>query len=102
VASFFSPLELYVEDDGEDSYSEDSSLSGNEETIQPTPQTPPFIIPKGFQHVSPRDEWTRKPIFDLSKGEIGFIWSIFSIMGTPTNETWPVCTPNSNNDPTHS
>lgn len=90
LASFFSPLELYVEDEGEDAYSGDSSVSGDEKDVQHDPQAPAFIVPEGVERTSLRDDWTRKPIFDSSKGEIAFIWSIFSTMGTPTNETWPV------------
>lgn len=90
VSLFFSPLELYLQDDGEDAYSEDSSNSGHKAETHKAPQTPAFMIPSMVSSISPRDEWIRKPLFDSSTGEIGLLWSIFRTMGTPTDETWPV------------
>jgi len=33
----------------------------------------------------------KKTLFDSSRGEIGLIVSIFKLLGTPTKDTWPVC-----------
>jgi cyclin-dependent kinase 8/11 len=32
----------------------------------------------------------RQTLFDGSKGDLGLIWSILRVRGTPTSETWPV------------
>ncbi len=32
----------------------------------------------------------RKALFDGTRGEIGLAWSIFKILGTPTEDSWPV------------
>jgi serine/threonine protein kinase len=34
--------------------------------------------------------WSRKSLFKSSRGELGLMWSIFRLLGTPTDETWPV------------
>lgn len=34
--------------------------------------------------------WSRKSLYKASRGEIGLIWSIFRLLGTPTETTWPV------------
>lgn len=39
-----------------------------------------------------RMRWSRRTLFKASRGEIGLIWSIFRLLGTPTNTTWPVRT----------
>ncbi|KAF8313182.1 kinase-like protein [Clavulina sp. PMI_390] len=33
--------------------------------------------------------WSRKTLFTASRGEIGQIWSIFRLLGTPTEDSWP-------------
>ncbi|KAG7451898.1 kinase-like protein [Guyanagaster necrorhizus] len=33
--------------------------------------------------------FVRKSLFDGTRGEIGLAWSIFKIMGTPTEDSWP-------------
>ena len=33
----------------------------------------------------------RKPLFDDRYGDIGLAGSIFRVLGTPADETWPVC-----------
>lgn len=33
---------------------------------------------------------SRKSLFKASRGEIGLIWSVFRLLGTPTESTWPV------------
>jgi serine/threonine protein kinase len=35
----------------------------------------------------------RKPLFNDEFGDIGLAGGIFKILGTPTMETWPVCSP---------
>jgi hypothetical protein len=34
--------------------------------------------------------WTRQTMFDGGRGEIGLAGSIFRLLGTPSDEDWPV------------
>lgn len=34
--------------------------------------------------------WSRRTLFKASRGEIAQIWSIFQLLGTPTETNWPV------------
>lgn len=62
-AEFFTPL-LPEEDDDEDDY------------------------PPELRDANPT--LVRKALFDGTRGEIGLAWSIFKILGTPTEDSWPV------------
>ena len=81
-AEFFTSLRLHDRyDDGED-------LDDDRDEEEPRP---PYIIPKSLDMNDPDVEWMRDPLFDASRGSIGLAWSIFKTRGTPTQETWPVC-----------
>ncbi|KAJ7593220.1 kinase-like domain-containing protein [Mycena floridula] len=73
-AEFFTQL-IVDDDDGE-----------QEETTS----NQPFHIPSKLTNENPgRFKWIRNSLFNGTRGEIGLAWSIFKIMGTPTEDTWP-------------
>lgn len=37
-----------------------------------------------------RMRWSRRTLFKASRGEIALIWSIFQLLGTPNETSWPV------------
>ncbi|KAG8744659.1 hypothetical protein FRC10_009692 [Ceratobasidium sp. 414] len=49
--------------------------------------TLPFNVPDIDTDVG--GTWHRMPLFDCTRGEIGLIASIFKLIGTPTDTTWP-------------
>lgn len=79
-AEFFMPLRLCSDEEEEeqDEYEE-----------QDGEVPPPFIIPKNLINSS-ETRWERDTLFNGNRGELGLVWSIFKIRGTPTAETWPV------------
>ncbi|KAG9127086.1 hypothetical protein FRC07_000689 [Ceratobasidium sp. 392] len=60
--------------------------SANESSPDPDP-TLPFNIPDIDMNVG--GVWHRMQLFDCTRGEIGLIASIFKLLGTPTETTWP-------------
>ncbi|KZT27498.1 kinase-like protein [Neolentinus lepideus HHB14362 ss-1] len=78
LAEFFTSLRLTPSDE-EDLPPDSSDRPGKK----------PFILPQGGSFSDPHSTWRRDSLFDSSKGEIGLVWSIFCVMGTPTEETWP-------------
>jgi len=114
-AEFFTPLRLSsdhpddanYEDDDEEDDEEDLELPPDHSAasaIDPTPAggdhsqvgatriktLRPFIVPKYLRIGYPGAQWTRESLFNGQRGEIGLAWSIFKILGTPTNDNWPV------------
>lgn len=79
-AEFFTSLKLC------DEYEEDEEYPPTAETDNKVP----FFIPEGLRIGQPGTKWARDTLFDGMRGEIGLAWSIFKIMGTPTEQTWPV------------
>ena len=57
-----------------------------------TPLNGYIIIPRSNPQamLSYNAEWTRRTLFDASRGTIGLAWSIFKVFGTPSKENWPV------------
>ncbi|KAF7436081.1 hypothetical protein PC9H_002907 [Pleurotus ostreatus] len=97
IVEFFTPLQLFEEDEEDPSFAFPSSNSQpsatnlsdeSDESEEPEP-IQPFILPRATIVLSPRCRWTRHSLFDASRGEIGLAWSIFKIRGTPTEESWP-------------
>ena len=60
--------------------------SGTQVPPLPNP-TLPFDPPTS---PSQKGNWKRAALFDAANGEIGLVASIFRLLGTPTEETWPV------------
>ncbi|KAB5591740.1 Serine/Threonine kinase catalytic domain containing protein [Ceratobasidium theobromae] len=51
--------------------------------------TIPFNVPSAVVNTKRAGTWRRMFLFDNTRGEIGLIASIFKLLGTPTEETWP-------------
>ncbi|PFH48127.1 hypothetical protein AMATHDRAFT_197100 [Amanita thiersii Skay4041] len=81
-AEFFTPLELVPEEGDDDEYDNVRERS----QFDPTQPQPPFIVPPDNDIDS---KWYRTSLFNGRRGELGLLWSIFKIRGTPTAETWP-------------
>lgn len=101
IAQFFTPLQLQLSEDSDDSEEEEDSSSnetGGDEHKAQESKWPGYSFPKKVTETLAAGEiilpsqatWKREPLFDASRGEIGFLWSIFRFMGTPTKESWPV------------
>jgi hypothetical protein len=98
VALFFAPLHLQLSEDSDED--EDSSSAGSDEAENETKENkwPGYELPKnvaemlikGDMILPSQSTWRRDPLFDSSRGEIGLLWSIFRLLGTPTKESWPV------------
>ncbi|KAF8641182.1 hypothetical protein AX17_000817 [Amanita inopinata Kibby_2008] len=81
-AEFFTSLELIPtsDDQEEEGYAEAPQEEDNSHL--------PFIAPYSVQ-TRPDARWFRTSLFNGRRGELGLIWSIFKVFGTPTDETWP-------------
>ena len=90
-AEFFTPLRLTraYEDNG-DWYQDEVDSDSESDSDMPLAK-PPFIIPKRLPPTDPDVEWVRESLYDGTRGQIGLAWSIFKVHGTPTEESWPVC-----------
>ncbi|TDL26417.1 kinase-like protein [Rickenella mellea] len=80
IANFFTAIQLFeiLEDDNDTDEEEQQPLKNG------------FVIPNNLSELSLRSaRWTRKSLFNSERGEIGLVWSIFSIRGTPNSELWP-------------
>ncbi|KAI0936884.1 hypothetical protein AcV5_004914 [Taiwanofungus camphoratus] len=84
LAEFFTPLRLQRQHDEYD----DDSASESDIDDGDAPR-PPFIVTKPLAIGEPDTVWTRESLFDASRGSIGLAWSIFKVLGTPTEENWP-------------
>ncbi|KAF7976180.1 hypothetical protein HWV62_7340 [Athelia sp. TMB] len=81
-AEFFTPLSLFSQGDDSD---EDEEKDRTVDESNPKP----FILPPSLRPGNPGTMWRRNSLFNAERGEIGLAWSIFKILGTPTDETWP-------------
>ncbi|KAH7339015.1 kinase-like domain-containing protein [Rhizoctonia solani] len=52
-------------------------------------ETIPFNVPGSVADINRTGAWHRMTLFDSTRGEIGLIASIFKLLGTPTETTWP-------------
>ncbi|KAF9469526.1 kinase-like domain-containing protein [Collybia nuda] len=77
-AGFFTPLRLHPEEEDE-----------FQDQVDDGQPPKPFIVPEGLNVSDPDVQWTRDTLFNGSRGEIGLVWSIFKIRGTPTPQIWP-------------
>lgn len=89
LTSFFTPLRLIRKSSWDD---DDLDGFGNEDTSageNDSSSIPPFIgsdiASRGGSTV-----WTRETLFNGSRGELGLVWSIFKVKGTPDLASWPV------------
>ncbi|KAF8746971.1 Protein tyrosine kinase, partial [Rhizoctonia solani] len=48
-----------------------------------------FNVPSSVTDTSRPGSWHRISLFDSTRGEIGLVASIFKLLGTPTEMTWP-------------
>ncbi|EUC56612.1 Serine/Threonine kinase catalytic domain protein [Rhizoctonia solani AG-3 Rhs1AP] len=55
----------------------------------PPDATIPFNVPGSVTSLDRSGSWHRMSLFDSTRGEIGLIASIFKLLGTPTEQTWP-------------
>ncbi|KAG8836351.1 hypothetical protein FRC17_005637 [Serendipita sp. 399] len=85
IALFFGPLKLEVDHDDEESTDSDSDADEKEDDQQFS--KPTYILPTRLPGAP--FTWKRDVIFDASRGEIGLLWSIFQVLGTPNNDSWP-------------
>ncbi|KAF8336516.1 kinase-like domain-containing protein [Cantharellus anzutake] len=83
-AEFFTPLRLIIEVDWDDE-DETSNRGDGDGTLE---KCSSLIIPER-PIPSQSTHWCRESLFDGSRGELGLIWSIFRIRGTPNPTTWP-------------
>lgn len=101
IALFFAPLRLTLEEsdsDGDSDFSNEDAREGCESGKTVTVGTLGYSLPRKLELVladtvvslPSRASWRREPLFDSSRGEIGLLWSIFRLMGTPTKDSWPV------------
>lgn len=89
LANFFAPLTLVLDADSREEKEDDDS-DDEEEGATSATSLQHYIYPKLMPPPASRGTWVRKPIFDATKGEIGLLWSIFRILGTPNEGSWPV------------
>ncbi|CAE6518362.1 unnamed protein product [Rhizoctonia solani] len=55
----------------------------------PLDATIPFNVPGSVPNTNRTGSWHRMSLFDSTRGEIGLIASVFKLLGTPTETTWP-------------
>ena len=92
MAIFYAPIHLELDED-ESSDSQSSSASSKEQpSTSSVRSTPGYIIPVGLSSIPLHTKWRRDALFDATRGEIAMLWSIFQLMGTPTQDSWPVRT----------
>ena len=89
LCDFFTPLRLVVETDWDYDDDTDEDVRDEDDSEE---KSFSLIIPKRTMY-GQSTRWHREHIFDLSRGELGLIWSIFKTRGTPDSTTWPVGLP---------
>ncbi|KAJ1302829.1 hypothetical protein OPQ81_003133 [Rhizoctonia solani] len=67
----------------------DKSVHDTDPMNKPPDATVPFNIPGSVTNINRTGSWHRMTLFDSTRGEIGLIASIFKLLGTPTEATWP-------------
>jgi len=77
-AGFFTTLRMNADEDED----EDGSFVSEDNRDKP------FVIPETIRPGAPQ-KWFRDSLFNAERGEIGLAWSIFKILGSPTEENWP-------------
>jgi cyclin-dependent kinase 8/11 len=90
MAIFYAPIRLGL---GEDESSDSDSSSASSKDQHPpvsVRDTPGYTIPVGISSIPLNAMWKRDALFDATRGEIALLWSIFRMMGTPTQDSWPV------------
>ncbi|KDQ18232.1 hypothetical protein BOTBODRAFT_128323 [Botryobasidium botryosum FD-172 SS1] len=93
LASFYTPLRFTSDFDEDYSMDDpDTSEDGDEDggDIADGNALTPFIFPAtGPGAGAEFGTWTRDTLFNADRGEIGLAWSIFKILGTPNETSWP-------------
>lgn len=91
LASFYTPLR-FTSDFYEESFSDsdtDDEVEGEGENGKDIPK--PFVFPAtGTGEGAEFGTWTRDTLFNADRGEIALAWSIFKVLGTPNETSWPV------------
>jgi serine/threonine protein kinase len=84
-AEFFTSLKLNRTD--HDEYGDDEDEDADEDVDEI-----PYAAFRTPRSICPGEKtfWSREPLFNAERGEIGLAWSIFKVMGTPNEENWPV------------
>ncbi|CAE6469894.1 unnamed protein product [Rhizoctonia solani] len=70
-------------------FESDRSDHDTDSMNQPPDGTKPFNVPGSVTNMDRTGSWNRMTLFDSTRGEIGLIASIFKLLGTPTEMTWP-------------
>lgn len=84
ISHFFTPICLTK--DEEEGYYDDLPTSGSGAEV-----VNGLILPPDVSSVTLRSaQWSRTSLFDAQRGDIGLLWSIYSIRGTPNDDIWPV------------
>ncbi|KAJ3532492.1 hypothetical protein NM688_g7413 [Phlebia brevispora] len=86
IAGLFTRLRFRSSSYDDEDDDEDDHTSSDADPAVPYE---PYLVPQGATILSQRGEWERDALFDASRGTIGLAWSIFKVLGSPTDETWP-------------
>jgi len=86
LSSFFTSIRLMRQYSWEDE-DEDSTSSDLDEDIEQI-KALPFIFSRRAVE-SGSTQWVRDTLFNASQGELGYIWSVFKVRGTPNVTSWP-------------
>lgn len=70
----------------------DQEQEEDEHAVSESDPNIPFNLPVASSGTE-KGTWHRMQLFDSTRGEIGLVASIFKLLGTPTEETWPVNLP---------
>ncbi|CAE6529065.1 unnamed protein product [Rhizoctonia solani] len=70
-------------------FENDGSAHDPDTINNPPDATIPFNVPDSVTSMNRTGSWHRMSLFDSTRGEIGLIASIFKLLGTPTEKTWP-------------
>jgi cyclin-dependent kinase 8/11 len=84
-AEFFTSVRLFNPEDYD--FEDDEQFDSDDDS--PSKPAEPFIIPKGLHIGDPTNRWARDSLFDSTHGEIGLIWSMCKIRGSPNEINWP-------------
>lgn len=92
MAIFYAPIHLELDEDGSSDSRSSSASSKEQRSPSSVRSTPGYVIPVGLSSIPLHATWRRDALFIATRGEIAMLWSIFRLMGTPTEDSWPVRT----------
>lgn len=87
LTSFFTPIRLVPKHNWEDEDIDSTNSDLDEDGVQTN--IPSFILTKRAVE-SRSTQWARNTLFSTDQGELGYVWSVFKVRGTPSVTSWPV------------